>query len=194
MEEIIGLKQIQNKIINIRNKEVILDFNVAEIYGVDTKHINQAVKNNPDKFPRDYVFTLNKTEFGNIQRSKISTFEVSKNNQRSKKLTFKLSNTKYLPKAFTEKGLYMLATILKSKRATLATFHIIETFAKMRNMTKSIDKLSTIKNGNEKNEILQNVSKNFVELFNNLETSNSETSIEVNLVLLKLKHTIKNKN
>ena len=95
---------------------MILDKDVAEIYGVETKRINEAVKNNLDKFPVGYIINLSKEEW-DILKTKIST------SSRGGKVK--------LPKAFTEKGLYMLATILKSKVATQTTIAIIETFARV---------------------------------------------------------------
>ncbi|MEI6640246.1 MAG: ORF6N domain-containing protein, partial [Chlorobium sp.] len=99
----------------------MLDSSVAEIYGVETKRINEAVKNNPDKFPKDYMFELNELEFIDL-RSKISSAKFSK--------------TRVSPKAFTEKGLYMIATILRSKQPVDATFAIIETFSKIRELSR----------------------------------------------------------
>ena len=98
--------------IDTKKQKVILDSDVAKIYGVETKRVNEAVKNNPDKFPNDYLFELTKSELENL-RSKFSTTKFSK--------------TRVTPKAFTEKGLYMLATILRSRKAVNATFAIIET-------------------------------------------------------------------
>ena len=89
---------------------------MADLYGVETRDINKAVKNNPDKFPDSYVFELNKVEFEDL-RWKISTAKFTK--------------TRVMPKAFTEKGLYMLATILKSPQATQMTIAIIEIFQKL---------------------------------------------------------------
>ena len=109
---------VQSRIIYVRDFPVIVDADVAEIYGVETKRVNEAVRNNPDKFPEEYMFELTADERNNL-RSKISSTKIS-------------SKSRALPKAFTEKGLYMLATILKSKQATAATFAIIETFAKVR--------------------------------------------------------------
>ena len=86
---------------------------VAVIYGVETKRINEAVKNNPDKFPQNYMFELSELEFTDL-RSKFSSAKFAK--------------TRVLPKAFTEKGLYMLATILTSPQAIQATISIIERF------------------------------------------------------------------
>lgn len=116
--EIVNIDKIKNLILEIRDEKVILDSDVAELYGVATKRINEAVKNNPDKFPSGYIIELSKIEL-ELLRTKISTT--------------KLSKTRSTPNAFTEKGLYMLATILKSKTATKTTLAIIETFAKMKN-------------------------------------------------------------
>ena len=97
------LRDVKSKIIVIREQNVIIDANVACLYGVETKRINEAVRNNPEKFPETYMFQLDSTEV-EILRSKISSANFS-------------SKSRALPKAFTEKGLYMLATILKSKMA-----------------------------------------------------------------------------
>ncbi len=109
--QVIKQDQVQEKIIIIRNQKVIVDADVAKLYGVETKRINEAVKNNPDKFPNGYLFELNKKEWGSL-KSKFST-------------SIKGGKIK-LPTAFTEKGLYMLATILKSQTATETTLAIIE--------------------------------------------------------------------
>ena len=94
---IIKLENIQELILEIREQKVIIDSDIADLYGVETKRINEAVKNNPEKFPDGYCIRLIGEEL-NILRTKISTT--------------KLSKTRTLPNAFTEKGLYMLATIL----------------------------------------------------------------------------------
>ena len=116
--------EVMNRIFSIRQKKVMTDADVAELYGVETKRINEAVKNNPDKFPDEYMFSLTLEEL-TILRSKFTTAKWS-------------TKSRALPKVFTEKGLYMLATILKSKRATEVTFAIIETFAKVRYLKNEI--------------------------------------------------------
>lgn len=108
---------IREKIFNIRDMEVMLDSDLAELYGVETKRINEAVKNNPEKFPDDFMFSLTEDEFEKL-RSKISTT--------------KFSMTRSSPKVFTEQGVYMLATILKSPVATDVTISIMRTFTKLR--------------------------------------------------------------
>ena len=119
---------IENKIITIREQKVILDSDVAELYGVETKRINEAVKNNPDKFPDGYILYLSMDE-AIASRSKFSTLKRGE-------------NLKYVPKAFSERGLYMLATILKSPKATETTIAIIETFTKVRELSRTISQLS----------------------------------------------------
>lgn len=102
---------VKSYIVEIRQRPVIVDADVAALYGVETKRVNEAVKNNPDKFPEDYMFVLTTDELKDL-RSKNTTTNLS-------------PKSRSLPKAFTEKGLYMLATILKSQRATSVTFAII---------------------------------------------------------------------
>lgn len=173
------VEKIESKIILLRKQKVIIDKDVAEIYGVETKRINEAVKNNLDKFPADYLFQLTDDEF-KILRSKISST--------------KLTKTRVTPKAFTEKGLYMVATILKSKKATETTFAIIETFAKVRELTQTINKLSENPPKEEQQSLMQKSGEIISELLDNdLKTSESETTIELNFAVLKFKHTIKKK-
>lgn len=91
---------IADKIILLRNQPVLLDRDVAEIYGVQTKEINQAVRNNPEKFPKGYVIELDNQELTSL-KSKILTSNSDKTLR---------GGSRWKPKAFTEKGLYMLAT------------------------------------------------------------------------------------
>lgn len=91
---------VEQRTIGLRGHPVLLDADVAELYGVQTKEVNQAVRNNPNKFPYGYIFYLDRYEKN----------EVVKNFDRLKKLKF----SSVAPTAFTERGLYMLATILKS--------------------------------------------------------------------------------
>ena len=116
---IINENSIKDKIYTIRNMQVMLDRDLAELYGVETKWINEAVKNNKDKFMDDFYFELNDFEF-EFLRSKISTTSFIK--------------TRTNPKVFTEQGIYMLATILKSKVASQVTINLIKTFANMRKL------------------------------------------------------------
>ena len=117
-----NIEIIENKIYIIRNISIMLDNDLAQLYGVETKRINEAVKNNIEKFPDDFMFELNDDEYENL-KSKIST--SSWGGRRTN------------PKVFTEQGVYMLATILKSKTATDVTISIMRTFTKMRDFLNS---------------------------------------------------------
>ncbi|MCD8387059.1 MAG: ORF6N domain-containing protein [Bacteroidales bacterium] len=117
MESLNKYQETESKVIVLRGIPVIIDRDVADLYGVTTKAVNQAVKNNPDKF-KDYLITLESRE----------KWELVKNFDRFQPLKHSVS----MPTAFTEKGLYMLATVLKSPIATEVTRAIIETFARLR--------------------------------------------------------------
>lgn len=173
----IQIERIQAVLLEIRGEQVLLDHDVAGIYGVQTKRINEAVRNNPHKFPAGYLLRLTKAEW-EVLKSKIST---SKRGGKVK-----------LPTAFPEKGLYMLATILKSPQATEATFSIIETFARIRELSRTINALSVTKKSSEQKPLLQKSGELVSKLFEDqLQTHDSETSIELNFAVLKFKHTIK---
>ena len=177
---IIKIEDVQNKIVEIQGQKVLLDSDVAEIYEVETKRINEAVRNNPDKFPYGYIVELSKNEW-DLLKSKFST---SKRGGKVK-----------IPKAFSEKGLYMLATILKSQQAVQATLAIIETFSKMRKLTRNIKTLSNVKDKSEQKALMQRSGEMIAELLDDdLQTTDTETSIELNFAVLKFKHKIKKKN
>jgi hypothetical protein len=178
--EIIKYDEVENKIITVRNLKVILDSDLADLYGVETRDINKAVKNNLDKFPYGYVFELTKKEKS----------EVVENFHHLERLKFSPTS----PKAFTEKGLYMMATILKSVKATQTTIAIIETFAKVKNLSRTIRDLSATENEKNKKSLIQKSSEILSELIDdNLHIEQSETTIELNFALIKVKHTVKRK-
>ena len=175
----INIEKIQELLLDLRGEKVILDSDVAQIYGVETKRINEAVKNNQEKFPDGYVFELTEHEL-QLLRSKISTAKMSK--------------VRYNPKVFTEKGLYMLATILKSKIATATTLAIIETFSKIRELSRTVKELSTINNDNEQKSLMQRSGELIAAILDDdLQTDGTETTIELNFAVLKFKHTTKKK-
>jgi hypothetical protein len=177
MSDIMKFKQVEEKIITIRGQSVILDCNVAELYGVETKRINEAVKNNPEKFPEGYIVTINQKE----------KEEVIKNFDNPK-----IKFSPILPKAFTEKGLYMLATILKSPTAVQTTIAIVETFTKVRSLSQKINELTTVSDKESQKKIMQSSGELITELLDpEIETTGTETSIELNFAVLKFKHTIK---
>ena len=118
---VINENQIQNMIYEIRGKQVMLDSDLAILYGVETKRINEAVKNNPMKFPDRLTFRIEEFEY-NILKSKISTSKGGSRKGHS---------------VFTEQGVYMLATILKSSVATQVTLNIMDAFVAMRHFIGS---------------------------------------------------------
>lgn len=169
---------IENKIITIREQKVILDSDVAELYGVETKRINEAVKNNPDKFPDGYILYLSMDE-AIASRSKFSTLKRGE-------------NLKYAPKAFSERGLYMLATILKSPKATETTIAIIETFTKVRELSRTISQLSEQSEKSQQKSMMQKSGELISDILSDdFQTVGTETTIEFNLSVLKVKHTVK---
>ena len=177
------VQRVESMILGIRGVNVILDADVADLYGVETKRINEAVKNNPDKFPEDYMFVLTDEELQAL-RSTNSTSNVLRSKFSTKSRT--------LPKAFTEKGLYMLATILRSKKSIEVTFAIIETFVKVRKMKRE---LVDLHNETDK-DILSDKMNHFSDVLSDivmpdLETSETESILELNFIIGKIKHTVK---
>ncbi len=171
------LPQVEEKIITLRDQQVIFACDVTELYGVETKEINQAVRNNPEKFPEGYIFQLDTPEF-TILRSKI--------------LTARFSKTRQFPKAFTEKGLYMLATILKSPRAVQTTIAIVEAYAKLKELSRVIVEIPKQQENKDIQKKLVHRSGQLVEdlMSDVLPKQSSETTIELNLAMLKFRHTV----
>ena len=176
MADIVKIEEVKNVIISLRGEMVILAPEVAKLYGVETREISQAIKNNPDKFPKGFFFELSKKE-------KEEVIKIFDNPQ------IKFSPS--LPKAFTEKGLYMLATILKSPIATETTIAIVETFAEVRELKRTLLEMHDSDSDEFKKkgmvrigEILGNL------IMPDLQATETKTSLEFNFVFGKLKHTI----
>lgn len=172
------LADVRESIFVIRDVPVIADADVAKLYGVETKRVNEAVRNNPDKFPEDYMFVLSSEE-SEILRSKFSTTKVS-------------SKSRILPKVFTEKGLYMLATILKSRSALNVAFAIIETFTQVRSLKRELVDLHKETNPERQTSKMQHFGKVLSDIvMPDLETSETESTLELNFFIGKIKHTVK---
>lgn len=107
------------KIHLIRDQKVMLDYDLAELYGVETRVLKQAVKRNMNRFPEDFMFELTKDEFENL---------------RSQIVTSSWGGTRYAPMAFTEHGVLMLSSVLKSDRAIEMNIQIVRIFNKMKEM------------------------------------------------------------
>jgi phage regulator Rha-like protein len=155
---------------------------VAALYDVETREINQAVKNNPTKFPAGYIIDLQSNEYIALKSKNL----ILKENGRGK-------HAKYLPKAFTKKGCYMLATILKGEKATETTIAIIEAFEKMQDMSVAIAELMKDHENVEKQKtMVEKGEELFEEIIGSaLDTVGTETSFELNLAAFKIMHTVK---
>ena len=124
-KELITTDDIRSKVYIIRGQQVMLDKDLAEIYGYEVKKLNQQVKRNIERFPEDFMFRLSNSEIDSV-RSQIVT---------SRKKDFfagQEGGRRYLPYAFTEQGIYMLATVLRGKLAEQQSIFIMRTFREMR--------------------------------------------------------------
>jgi len=122
-EKVLIIKDVGSLIITIRNQKVIIDRDLAEIYGVETRRLNEQVKRNPDRFPEDFMFQLTKEEADVWVRSR-SQFAILKRGK----------TIKYLPYAFTEHGAIMAANVLKSPQAVRMSVFVVRAFVKLREM------------------------------------------------------------
>jgi len=129
MDELVVQGEISSKIVTLRGKQVMLDRDLAELYQVELKRLNEQVKRNSERFPDDFMFQLNKEEDENL-KSQIATSSLEHGGRR------------YLPYAFTEEGIYMLATVLNSKVAVQTNIAIIRTFKKLREFSKHYNALA----------------------------------------------------
>ena len=170
---IVKYDQVADRIIEIQQRKVIIDSDVADLYDVETKDINKAVKNNPDKFPESYIIELSTQEKN----------ELVENFHRFNRL----KHSTVLPKAFTERGLYMLATILKSPRAVNTTIAIIDTFAQIKELTQTVYQLSKANTDEQRVKIFENSTEIMADLLDNeLTVSQLETSFKIKLPFLEI--------
>ena len=119
---IVPSKIIERKILLIRGQKVLLDKDLADLYGVETFNLNKAVRRNVDRFPGDFMFQLTREEFKNL----IFHFGISR-----------WGGTRKLPLAFTEQGVAMLSSVLRSKRAVHVNIEIMRAFVKLRELLAS---------------------------------------------------------
>jgi hypothetical protein len=119
---IILAKRVSAKILVLRNQKVILDTDLADLYGVSVKRLNEQVKRNPKRFPPDFLFTLTQPEYDDL-RSQTATSNPGHGGRR------------YLPHAFTEHGAIMAASVLNSKRAIEMSIFVVRAFVQMRQAT-----------------------------------------------------------
>ena len=174
------ISEVESKIITYKDQKVILDSDVASLYGVETKRVNEAVKNNKDKFPEGYLVNMSADDWI-AMKSKFST-------------SFGPGGKVKPPVAFTEKGLYMLETILKSKKATETTIAIVEVFAKIRSLTATLSEINQSSDAKKQKELMNRSGEMIADFLDDqLQITDTETTIELNFAIVKLKHTIKRK-
>ena len=130
MTNLIPVERIENKIYLIRGKKVMLDFDLAALYQVPTKRLNEQVRRNLERFPNDFMFQLNSKE-------QIKIMPYSDDNLRSQFATSSWGGRRTRPYVFTENGVAMLSSILRSKRAIQVNILIMRTFTKLRKIISS---------------------------------------------------------
>ncbi len=174
-------KNVEDKILTIRNNKIILDSDVGELYGVETKRINEAVSRNAEKFPEGYLIQITEDEKNELVAN-CDRFNA-------------LKHSTNLPKAFTEKGLYMLATILKSPSATQTTLLIIDTFAKVRELGRIIEVVQALpENSPQQKTLVARTGELISDLLipdDGLHVTGTETTLEMNFIGFKIKRTVK---
>jgi hypothetical protein len=173
---IITTKDVEDKVIVVRGQKVLLDRDVAALYGVETKRVNEAVKNNPRKFTEGYLIQLNDSEKDEL----VEIFDRFKN----------MKHSTVSPTAFTNRGLYMLATILKSKQAEETTKAIIDTFANVQELAGTVEQMQHAPDGEDlQKQLLQKTGELMGDIIGqNLSTKAVETEIELNFAVVKIRH------
>ncbi len=184
---VIKYELLKDKLIKLQDEYLLLDKDVAQLYDIKPSRLKEQIKRNIEKFPSDYARQISEKEIDIM---------VSQNAIPSKQYF-----GGYNPWVFTEKGLYMVATILKSTKATEATFTIIETFAKIKELSRNINALENAKTPEEQKAIAQNVGAIFEEIIDiepvvekrGDETIEVENRIELNIGFVKVSRTVKSK-
>ena len=136
MNKLIPIERIENKIYLIRGQKVMLDFDLAALYGVKTFVLNQAVKRNRARFPKDFMFQLSKEEVQNLK------FLFDKQNLKSQFVISSWGGRRTKPYAFTEQGVAMLSSILHSKRAIMVNIQIMRAFVKLKQVLATHQEVS----------------------------------------------------
>jgi len=153
---IVLAKRVESKILVLRNQRIILDSDLAELYNVPVKRLNEQLKRNPQRFPPDFAFTLTRAEYKNL-RSQNATSSLMHGGRR------------YLPHAFTEHGAIMAATVLNSKRAVEMSIFVVRAFVQMRQglvaNQKVVSKLSELE---ERLDIHDSEIQNLMDAINEL--------------------------
>jgi len=184
MIDLINAEAVKARLTTVHGEVSLLDRDIAALYGVSTREVNQAVRNNPDKFPAGFCFQMTEVELRNW-KSRILTSNLSDEEKSSVRM-----GVRRPPFAFTERGLYMLATVLKGAKATSATLAIVNAYAQLRSMVRDMEALQSLKDGSpEQTRQLTATGHKLAELIGeNLSTDSTETTIELNLAVLKISH------
>jgi hypothetical protein len=124
-------ESIENRIYMIRGQKIMLDFDLARLYQVTTGNLNKAVKRNIERFPQDFMFQLTKEEHKNL------IFQFGISNLKSQFVISSSGGRRFLPYAFTEQGVAMLSSVLRSKRAIQVNIQIMRTFSRLRRLLAS---------------------------------------------------------
>lgn len=136
MSELISPEQIEQVIFLLRGHKVMLDVDLAELYGVETRTLVQAVKRNIDRFPGDFTFQLTADEFEKLR------VHLDASNLRSQIVISRWGGRRYPPYAFTEQGVAMLSSVLRSKRAVQVNIEIMRAFVRLRQILSSHKELA----------------------------------------------------
>ena len=159
----VDLQMIQRKIYEIRGQRVMLDFDLAELYGIETKYLKRSVKNNIRRFPSDFMFELTKEEFDSLR----CNFSTSKR-----------GGIRYMPFAFSEHGVAQLSAVLNSDIAIEVNIQIIRTFVAMRQWitTPPIDKNAELR------EEMKKLKEYMEEVFADQNDINEDIRIQIELI------------
>ncbi len=170
---------LRSKIYTIRNVQVMLDFDLAELYEVETRVLNQAVKRNIERFPVDFMFQLNKEEWNGL----MSQIVISKR-----------GGTRKLPYAFTEQGLAMLSGVLKSKVAIQVNIAIMRTFVAIRQAIMPLGSNSDIKQIENRLRLLEEVSEETLAAINDLSEDTRKEFDDIYIALTEMAESKKQNN
>lgn len=183
---VVDINMVKSRMLIVRDQPVLLGREVAALYGVQTKEINQAVRNNPDKFPEGFLLQLNNDEFSDW-KSKILTSNLSPTEKNAIKM-----GVRRAPKAFTERGLYMLATVLKGELATKATLAIVNTYAQVRSLKRELLELHKEGDKKKKHALMQHFGETLTDIvMPDPDEVETESSLELNFFIGKIKHTVR---
>ena len=167
---------IQNKIYEIRGQRVMLDFDLAELYGIETKNLKKAVRRNLERFPSDFMFELNNSEFNSL-----------KNSMKFQNGTSRQGGIAYAPFAFTEQGVAMLSSVLRSTTAIEINIRIMRAFVAVRQYLYANQQMSQeIENLKHRLKVLEQGSEDTLEAINELSEDTRRELDDIYLALSQL--------